>query len=81
MTATNVLPSGAGKGAVTIAAGATLETDGRDLQVGGLNGAGQVKDSVGTTTALYVGADNVTARSPAPPIRSLMIKVGGGRRG
>lgn len=79
VTATNVLPSGAGKGAVTIAAGATLETDGRDLQVGGLNGAGQVKDSVGTTTALYVGADNVTASFAGTTDPQLdVIKVGGG---
>lgn len=79
VTATNVLPSGAGKGTVTIAAGATLETDGRDLQVGGLNGAGQVKDSVGTTAALYVGADNVTASFAGTTAPQLdVIKVGSG---
>ncbi len=64
---------------MTIAAGATLETDGRDLQVGGLNGAGQVKDSVGTTTALYVGADNVTASFAGTTDPQFdVIKVGGG---
>ena len=79
VTENNVLPSGAGKGAVTIAAGATLETDGRNLSIGGLNGAGQVKDSVGTTTALYVGADNVTASFAGTTDPQFdVIKVGSG---
>ncbi|MDD3583560.1 MAG: PA14 domain-containing protein, partial [Kiritimatiellae bacterium] len=46
---------------------------------GGLNGAGQVKDSVGTTTALYVGADNVTASFAGTTDPQFdVIKVGSG---
>ena len=57
----SVLPQGSGKGAVEIASGAFLETDGRDLRVGGLRGVGAVTNRTGAVGALYVGATNLNA--------------------
>lgn len=56
-----VLPQGSGKGAVEIASGAFLETDGRDLRVGGLRGVGAVTNRTGAAGTLYVGATNLNA--------------------
>jgi autotransporter-associated beta strand protein len=78
---TNALPSGAGKGAVTLAAGAVFETDGRDQPVGGLNGFGTVTNSTGGAATLYLGANGVTASFGGVIDPALaVVKTGSGKQ-
>ena len=79
----DALPSGVGKGAVTIATGAAFETRGVDQQpIGGLNGAGAVTDGVGTTDTIYLGADslNATFAGTTDLVMMDVVKVGSGKQ-
>ena len=78
---TNVLPRGAGKGIVEIAAGAQLDANGLALTVGGLQGNGAVVDSAATAGTFAVGETNVTAvfsGTIAPALT--LVKVGAGKQ-
>jgi len=81
VAATNVLPRGAGKGVVQIAAGAGLEANGADLLVGGLQGAGAVANGPATPATLYVGETNVNATFGGAVDPSLtLVKIGAGKQ-
>ena len=53
-----VLPTGVGKGDVTVAAGATLDLYGNSHTINGLDGAGTVTTTINTTRTLTVGNGN-----------------------
>ncbi|MGN6626757.1 MAG: beta strand repeat-containing protein, partial [Tepidisphaeraceae bacterium] len=55
LIAGNVLPSGSGRGNVTVAGGATLDLYGSNQSINGLNGAGTVTTTLNTTRTLTVG--------------------------
>ncbi|MFT3785383.1 MAG: autotransporter-associated beta strand repeat-containing protein [Tepidisphaeraceae bacterium] len=54
----NILPSGAGKGDVTVASGATLDFYGNSQAINGLNGGGTVTTTLNTARTLTVGSGN-----------------------
>jgi autotransporter-associated beta strand protein len=56
--AENVLPSGAGKGMVSISSGATLNLGGFNQTINGLTGSGMVDNTVNGNYSLTVGADD-----------------------
>ncbi|MGD0381976.1 MAG: autotransporter-associated beta strand repeat-containing protein [Thermoguttaceae bacterium] len=56
--ADNVLPSGAGKGNVAIASGATLDLGGFSQIINGLTGAGTVDNTASGNSVLTVGAND-----------------------
>jgi autotransporter-associated beta strand protein len=55
LVATNILPAGAGKGNVNVAAGATIDLYGSNQAINGLNGAGTVTTTLNTVRTLTVG--------------------------
>ena len=55
LVSAGVLPTGAGKGDVTVAAGATLDLYGNSHTINGLDGAGTVTTTLNTTRTLTVG--------------------------
>lgn len=57
----NPLPSGAGKGNLVIASGATFEMNGWNLTINGLEGAGTLNHRGNTTRTLSLGAGDATA--------------------
>jgi autotransporter-associated beta strand protein len=59
VTTASLLPSGAGKGNVNIAAGATLLDENVNVDINGLNGAGTINRNTGSNTrGLTVGNNN-----------------------
>lgn len=59
VTTASLIPSGAGKGNVTVAAGATILDENVNLDVNGLNGAGTINRNTGSNTrGLTVGNNN-----------------------
>jgi autotransporter-associated beta strand protein len=56
--ADNVLPSGAGKGNVAIASGATLDLGGYSQIISGLTGAGTVDNTAAANSVLTIGAND-----------------------
>lgn len=81
VSATNVLPRGAGKGVVSIMSGAALDANNLSLMVGGLGGSGLVTNSAGGLRNLYVGENNVTSvyAGIIDPALSL-VKIGAGKQ-
>ena len=76
-----VLPSGAGKGAVTIATGAAFEINGKNQPIGSLNGAGTVTDNIGGADTIYLGADGLNASFAGITAPVLdVVKVGSGKQ-
>ena len=73
------IPSGSGKGSVSISSGAQVDVNGLNLSVNGLNGKGGVTDSAGTASAITSGVANTSscfAGSIAPAIA--LVKTGSG---
>jgi len=81
VSATNILPRGAGKGIVEIKSGATLDANNLNLMVGGLSGAGLVTNSAGGLRNIYVGENNVTSiyTGIVDPALTL-VKIGAGKQ-
>jgi autotransporter-associated beta strand protein len=81
VSATNVLPRGAGRGVVELKAGAALDANGGDLLVGGLSGAGLVTNSAGTLKTVYAGENNVTSTYGGAIDPALtLVKIGNGKQ-
>ncbi len=59
--ANNVLPYGAGKGAVSISTGAKLDLSGFNQTINGLSGSGTVDNTVAGSPVLTLGANDATA--------------------
>lgn len=75
----DAIPSGSGKGVVSISSGAQLDINGLNLAVNGLAGDGTVMDSAGTATAVTVGVANASATfagAVAPELT--LVKTGSG---
>ncbi len=73
------VPSGAGRGNVSIAGGSQLDANGYNLSLNGLSGAGNVVDSNGASTQLTVGlndAGGTFSGSVDPDM--LLFKTGAG---
>ena len=81
VSATNVLPRGAGKGVVEIKSGAMLDANNLSLMVGGLSGAGLVTNSAGGLRNLYVGENSVTSiYSGVIDAALTLVKIGAGKQ-
>jgi len=73
------VPSGAGKGNVSVSSGAQLDVNGMNVSVNGLSGAGKVIDSIGSASVLTAGLNNASATftgSVAPALK--LVKSGTG---